>query len=54
VAVKNFTKWIEAKTITKCGEKTATKFIRELIYHYGFPHSIISDNGTNFVKDALA
>jgi hypothetical protein len=54
VAVEKFTKWIEAKPITKCGGKIATKFVRELIYRYGFPHSIISDNGTNFVKDALA
>jgi hypothetical protein len=34
VAVDKFTKWIEAKPITKCGRKTATKFIYELIYRY--------------------
>jgi hypothetical protein len=53
VAVDKFTKWIEAKPITKCDGKSATKFVRELIYRYGFPHNIITDNGTNFVKGAL-
>jgi hypothetical protein len=54
VVVDKFTKWTEAKPITNCDGKTTTKFIRELIYHYGFPHNIITDNGTNFVKGALA
>jgi transposase InsO family protein len=27
---------------------TATKFLKELIDRYGYPHSIITDNGTNF------
>jgi hypothetical protein len=53
VAVDKFTKWIEAKPITKCDRKIATKFIRELIYRYGFPHNIITDNCNNFVKGAL-
>jgi hypothetical protein len=53
VAVDKFTNWIEAKPITKCDGKTLTKFIHKLIYHYGFPHSIITDNGTNFVNSAL-
>jgi hypothetical protein len=54
MAVNKFTKSIGAKTITKCDGKTTTKFIHEIIYRYGFPHSIITDNGTNFVKGALA
>ncbi|XP_071676894.1 uncharacterized protein [Lolium perenne] len=54
VAVDKFTKWIEAKPIKKCDGKTATKFLRELIYRYGYPHSIITDNGTNFAKGEMA
>ncbi|KAK1603022.1 hypothetical protein QYE76_007730 [Lolium multiflorum] len=53
VAVDKFTKWIEAKPIKKCDSKTATKFLRELIYRYGYPHSIITDNGTNFAKGEM-
>jgi transposase InsO family protein len=47
-------KWVEAKPIKKCDGKTATKFLRELIYRYGYPHSIITDNGTNFAKGEMA
>ena len=31
-----FTKWIEAKPIKKCDGKTTVKFIRKLIYRYGY------------------
>nr|XP_051190963.1 uncharacterized protein LOC127304312 [Lolium perenne] len=54
VAVDKFTKWVEAKPIKKCDSKTATKFLRELIYRYGYPHGIITDNGTNFAKGEMA
>jgi hypothetical protein len=49
IAVDKFTKWVEAKPIKKCDRKMATKFLRELIYLYGYPHNIITDN-TNFSK----
>jgi hypothetical protein len=54
IAVDKFTKWPEAKPIKKCDRKTTTKFLRELIYRYGYPHNIITDNGTNFSKGELA
>ncbi|KAM0879176.1 hypothetical protein ACQ4PT_034415 [Festuca glaucescens] len=54
VAVDKFTKWVEAKPIKKCDGKTAARFLRELIYRYGYPHSIIINNGTNFSKGEMA
>jgi hypothetical protein len=54
VAFDKFTKWVEEKPIKKCDRKTATKFLRELIYRYGYPHIIITDNGTNFAKADVA
>ena len=54
VAVDKFTKWIEAKPIKKCDDKTAVKFIRELVYRYGYPHSIITDNSSDFVQGEMA
>ena len=48
VAVDKFTKWIEAKPIKSLDTGTAVSFIRELIFRYGVPHSIITDNGSNF------
>ena len=48
VAVDKFSKWIEAKPIKKQDATTAVKFLKEIIYRYGYPHSIITDNGSNF------
>jgi hypothetical protein len=48
VAVDKFTKWIEAKPIKNLVSSTAISFIRELIFRYGFPHNIITDNGSYF------
>ena len=48
VAVDKFTKWIEAKPIKNLDACTAISFIRELIFRYGVPHNIITDNGSNF------
>ena len=48
VAVDKFTKWIEAKPIKNLDAGTAVSFIRELIFRYGVPHNIITDNGSNF------
>src|SRR3954453_5068185 len=53
-AVDKFTKWIEAKPVKKADRKTATKFLRELIYRFGYPHSIHTDNGKNFAKGEMA
>jgi hypothetical protein len=48
VAVDKFTKWIKAKPIKKLDGSSIIKFINEIIMRYGVPHSIITDNGTNF------
>ena len=54
VAVDKFTKWIEAKPIKKLNGLTVITFITDITIRYGIPHSIITDNGTNFTKGALA
>ena len=48
VAVDKFTKWIEAKPIKKLDSRTAIKFMKEIVFRYGVPHSIITDNSSNF------
>ena len=50
VAVDKFTKWIEAKPIRKLDGPTAVKFFMSIIYRFGYPYSIITDNGTNYVN----
>ena len=54
VAVDKYTKWVQAKPINKLDGPTAVKFIIELVIRFGIPHSIITDNGTNFAVGALA
>jgi hypothetical protein len=54
VAVDKSTKWIEAKPIKKLGGSSTIKFFNDIITRYGVPHSIITDNGTNFAKGFFA
>ena len=48
VAVDKFTKWIEAKPVSKLTPAQAVSFIFDIIHRYGAPNSIITDNGTQF------
>jgi hypothetical protein len=52
VTVDKFTKWIKAKPIKKLDGSSTIKFFNEIITRYGVPHSIITDNGTNFASVA--
>jgi hypothetical protein len=48
VAIDKFSKWIEALPVTNQEATTVVKFFESIIYRYGVPNSIITDNGTNF------
>jgi hypothetical protein len=54
VMVDKFTKWIKVKPISKCDGHTAVKFLKYIILRYGVPHSIITDNGSNFAQGPFA
>ena len=51
VAVDKFTKWIEAIPITTSTAAMALNFIKSIIFRFGVPHNIITDNGTNFTVE---
>ena len=53
MAVDKFTKWVEAEPVNKCDAATAVQFIKKVIFRFGFPHSIITDNGTNLSKGEM-
>ena len=53
VAIDKFSKWIEAKPVRKADGATALKFVCSLVMRFGIPHSIITDNGTNFAQGEL-
>jgi transposase InsO family protein len=50
VAVDKFTKWVEAAPVTPQDSTAAIHFIKSIVFCFGVPHSIITDNGTNFTS----
>ena len=48
VAVDKFSKWIEARPIAKIKSEQAVQFFADIVYRFGVPNSIITDNGTQF------
>jgi hypothetical protein len=46
VAVDKFSKWIEARPIIIVRSEEAVSFFTDIIYHFGIPNTIITDNGT--------
>jgi transposase InsO family protein len=50
VAVDKFTKWIEATPVTTQDSKAAINFIKSIVFRFGVPHNITTDNGTNFTS----
>lgn len=45
IAINYFTKWIEAEPLTHITEKKIQDFVwKSIIYHFGLPRYIISDN----------
>jgi transposase InsO family protein len=43
-----FTKWVKVKHAASITVAKAIEFIREIMYRFGIPSNIITDNGTQF------
>jgi transposase InsO family protein len=50
VAVDKFTKWVEAAPVTTQDSTATINFINSIVFCFRVPHSIITDNGTNFTS----
>jgi transposase InsO family protein len=48
VAIDKFSKWIEAQPIVNVRSEEAVSFFTDIIYCFGIPNTIITDNGTQF------
>jgi transposase InsO family protein len=48
--VDKFSKWIEAVPVTNQEATMVVKFFESIIYRYGIPNNIITNNGTNFTS----
>jgi hypothetical protein len=50
VVVDRFTKWIKAKPMVIIGSKQAVSFLQDIVFCFGDPNSIITDNGTQLTR----
>jgi hypothetical protein len=46
VAVDKFSKWIEARPIVNVHSEEAVSFFTDIIYRFGIPNTIITNNDT--------
>jgi transposase InsO family protein len=46
VAIDKFSKWVEVRPITNLRAEQAITFFTDIIYRFGVPNSIITDNGS--------
>jgi transposase InsO family protein len=50
IAINKFTKWVEVEPVCTIPARSAVKFIRGLVCHFGVPNRIITDNGSQFTS----
>jgi hypothetical protein len=50
VAVDKFSKWIEARPIVNIRSEEAVSFFTNVIYRFGIPNTIITDDDTQFTR----
>jgi hypothetical protein len=48
VTVDKFTKWIEVKPAASITAAKVVELIREIMYRFGIPNNIITNNATQF------
>jgi hypothetical protein len=51
VTINKFTKWIEVKPLSKISSKQAVSLVQNIIFLFGVPNSIRTDNGTQFMGE---
>jgi hypothetical protein len=45
MVVDKFTKWIKVKSAASITTTKAVEFLKEIMYRFGIPNNIITDNG---------
>jgi hypothetical protein len=48
VGVDAFTKWMEATPVVNITQEATVKFLQRIIYRFGVPKRVLTDNGTQF------
>ena len=49
-AIDKFTNWPEVEAVRKMTAQSAVKFYKGLVYHFGVPNRVITDNGMQFTS----
>jgi hypothetical protein len=50
VAIDKFTKWPKATPVVSITQSAAVAFLKSIVYRFGVPSRIITDNGTQFTS----
>jgi hypothetical protein len=53
IAIDKLTKWPEVTPVVKISKKSTVKFIKSIIYRFGVPNRIITNNGSQFTNGAF-
>jgi transposase InsO family protein len=53
VTIDKFTKWLKATPVIKINKKFVVKFIKSIVYRFGVPNKIITDNRSQFTSGAF-
>jgi hypothetical protein len=48
IGIDTFTKWMEATPVVNITQEAVVKFLKSIIYRFGVPKRILTDNGTQF------
>jgi len=55
VAIDYFIKWVEVEPLTTITTLQVQKFVwKHIVCRYGIPHTIVTDNGSQFIEKGLA
>jgi transposase InsO family protein len=48
VGIDTFTKWMESTPMVNITQEVVVKFLKSIIYRFGVPKRVLTDNGTQF------
>jgi hypothetical protein len=48
VGIDTFTKWMKATPVVNITQEAAVKILKSIIYRFGVPKRVLTDNGTQF------
>jgi transposase-like protein len=48
IAIDTFTKWMKAMPVANINQEAAIKFLQSIIYRFGVPKWVLTDNMTQF------